>query len=393
MKITKVETVRVKEYMRLLWVIVHTDEGITGLGETYDKVGPSKAAIHEVFSQVLIGRDPRDIEQIWHAMFQWANMHGFAGAEIRAISAIDIALWDILGKYTGQPIYRLLGGKCRDRIPLYNACDSWGSVRDGDLKVDRPGELAKNLLDSGLKGMKFNPFLKHAQKTNGQYISAEDLAEGISKVRAIRDAVGDRIEIAIDCAAVWNLPTAMRIGRALEPYHLMFWEEPMMVDNLDGLARLCAEVTTPICESERLFTRWQFRKLMEARAAHVVMPDVCWAGGISETKKIATMAESFGLPIAPHNCGGPGCFFASAHVCASMPNLMMMESIRAFYQTFYGELVTHNVDVSDGHMMLPAAPGLGTELRPEVFHRPDVDREVSDKPSEWGTSPLHPLRW
>ena len=241
--------------------------------------------------------------------------------------------------------------------------------------------------------MKFNPFLKHAQKTNGQYISAEDLAEGISKVRAIRDAVGDRIEIAIDCAAVWNLPTAMRIGRALEPYHLMFWEEPMMVDNLDGLSQLCAALTTPICESERLFTRWQFRKLMEARAAQVIMPDVCWTGGISETKKIAAMAESFGLPIAPHNCGGPGCFFASAHVCASVPNLMVLESIRAFYQTFYGELVTHNVEVREGHMVLPQLPGLGTELRPEVFHRKDIDREVSDKPSEWGTSPLHPLRW
>ena len=391
MKITKVETVRVKEYMRLLWVIIHTDEGITGLGETYDKVGPVKAAIHETFTQVLIGRDPRDIEQIWYAMFQMANMHGFASAEIRAISAIDIALWDILGKYTGQPIYRLLGGKCRDRIPLYNSCDSWGSVRDGDMKVDNPGGLART---SGcrLQGDEFNPFLRYAQKTRGQYISTEDLEEGL------------------DCAGHsgggvkgWKWPStarltgtfpAVRIGWALELYRLMFWEEPMMVDNLDGLARLCSEVNIPICESERLFTRWQFRKLMEARAAHVVMPDVCWAGGISETKKIATMAESFSLPIAPHNCSScPGCFFASAHVCAGIPNLLMMESIRAFYQTFYGELVTHNVDVKDGYMTPPERPGLGTELRPEVFHRPDVDREVSDKPSEWGTSPLHKLRW
>jgi galactonate dehydratase len=393
MKITKVETVRVKEYMRLLWVIVHTDEGITGLGETYDKVGPAKAAVHEVFSQVLIGRDPRDIEQIWYAMFQWANMHGFAGAEIRAISAIDIALWDILGKYTGQPIYRLLGGKFRDRIPLYNACDSWGSVRDGDRKVSEPGALAKDLLAAGFKGMKFNPFLWYAQKSRGQYISAEDLEEGIGKVREIRDAVGDRIEIAIDCAANWNLPAALRIGHALDPYHLMFWEEPMMADNLDGLAQLCAAIETPICESERLFTRWQFRKLMEARATHIVMPDICWAGGISETKKIAAMAESFGLPIAPHNCGGPGCFFASGHLCINVPNVMMMEAIRAFYQTFYGELVTHNVEVREGCFVPPERPGLGTELRPEVFHRPDVDIQVSDKPSDWGTSPLHKLRW
>ncbi len=393
MKITKVETVRVKEFMRLLWVLVHTDEGIVGLGETYDKVGPAKAAVHETFSQVLIGRDPRDIESIWYAMFQWANMHGYGGAEIRAISAIDIALWDILGKYTGQPIYRLLGGKCRDRIPLYNSCDSYGKIHDAEMKVEKPGELAKELRSTGLKAMKINPFLTYAQATKGHYISPENLTAGIKVVKTIRDAVGDSMEIAIDCAANWDLPTAIRIGRALEPYDLMFWEEPMMADDIEGLARLVSEIRVPICESERLFTRWQFKKLIDARATHIVMPDICWVGGVSETKKIATMAETSSLPIAPHNCGGPGCFFANAHVCANVPNLMILESIRAFYLGFYSQLVTKNVVVKDGYMELPEGPGLGTELRPEVFHRADIDREVSDKPNEWGTSPIHKLRW
>lgn len=397
MKITKIETIRVREHPRLVWVQIHTDTGLVGLGETFYVPRAVEAVIHDVAAPVLLGEDPVDIERHWHALFHITNYWGYAGAEMRAISALDIALWDIVGQSTGQPIYNLLGGRVRDRIKTYNTCASYGAIDDYTAFHEHAGELAQSLLAEGITAMKIWPFDQFAAAatptrvdtrgslhvpldyyTVGQHITPEQIERGLESVKQIRQAVGNRMEIAIELHARWNLPSAIRIARALEPYDVLWFEEALTPDPVDDLARLVQETRVPICVSERLFTRYAFRQVLERKAAHIVMPDIIWTGGISEGKKIATMAEAYHLPIAPHDCTGPVNVFACLHLCASCPNTLLMESVRAFYRGYYDEIVTPNLDVRDGYLHFPTTPGLGTRLRPEVFTRSDVTIETSE---------------
>ncbi len=396
-RIQRIETIRVAAHPRLLWVQVYTDDGLVGLGETYYVPGAVAAVIHDIAAPHLLGQSPFDLERAWTTLFQETNFYGYAGAEMRAISALDIALWDIVGQACGQPIYNLIGGRVRDRIRTYNTCASYGAMRDYEDFHERPGELAESLLGEGITAMKIWPFDIFARRpstaetahqrgsqstvgsartlvgmADGQYISPADIDQGLEAVRGIRQAVGARVEIATEMHAMWNYPSAVRIARALEPYDPMWLEEPMTPDPVDDLARLAREVRTPLCVSERLFTRYAFRRVLELGAAHIVMPDVIWTGGISEARKIATMAEAYHLPIAPHDCTGPVNVFACLHLCASAPNAQFMETVRAFYRGYYGDFVVPNIEVRDGHVSFPTAPGLGTRLRPEVHNRPDV---------------------
>jgi galactonate dehydratase len=349
MRITKIETIRLTQHPQLLWVQVHTDAGLTGLGETFYVPGAVAAVIHDVAAPVLLGEDPLDIERHWHALFQITNYYGYAGAEMRAVSALDIALWDIAGQATGQPIHKLLGGTVRDRIRVYNTCASFGAIDDFTAFHERPAELAQSLLDMGINAMKIWPFDRLAAPaagrttddrfTVGPFITAEQVAQGLEPVRRIREAVGSKMEIAIELHGRWSLPSAIRIARALEPYDVMWFEEALTPDPVDDLTRLVQE--------------------------------------ISEGKKIAAMAEAYHLPIAPHDCSGPVNVFACAHLCANCPNVMIMETVRAFYRGYYDEIITPNVDVHDGHLMIPTTPGLGTRLRPEVRDRADARIQVS----------------
>jgi len=401
-RIQRIETIRLGEHPRTLWVQVFTDDGLVGLGETYYVPGAVAAVIHDIAAPHLLGQSPFDLERAWATLFQETNFYGYAGAEMRAISALDIALWDIVGQACGQPIYNLIGGQVRDRIRTYNTCASYGDIRDYEDFHERPGELAESLLAEGVTAMKIWPFDVFARRptaaetthqrgrqstvasartlvgmVDGQYISPAELDQGVESVRRIRAAVGSRVEIAIEMHAMWNFPSAVRIARALEPYDLMWLEEPMTPDPVDDLARLAREVRTPLCISERLFTRYAFRRVLELGAAHIVMPDIIWTGGISEARKIATMAEAYHLPIAPHDCTGPVNVFACLHLCASAPNAQFMESVRAFYRGYYADIVEPNIEVRDGHISFPTTPGLGTRLRPEVRDRSDAGVQVS----------------
>jgi galactonate dehydratase len=390
MKITAVETLRLKRHTRFLWVRIHTDSGLIGWGETYDKVGPAKTAVHEICARFLLGRDPRDIEKIWQDLFAWVHYHGYAAAEMRAISAIDTALWDLFGKSVGEPIWRLLGGKCRERVPLYATCvERSVALRKGEFSPAKTAETARRMLARGFSRIKLDPFHFYADQTGGQRISRRDLETGLEELRVLRREFGDQIEFAVDAHAAWNLPSALGIAAALEPLNPLFLEEPLISDDLEGLARLSASTRIPICESERLFTRWQFKPLLERRAASIAMPDLAWTGGVSETRKIAVLAECASIPIAPHNCGGPGTFAASLHVCAAAPNVFLLESVPEFVDGFYGELTASFPELADGMAAPPDGPGLGIELREDLLSRPDLERELSDRPSEWGFSPIH----
>jgi galactonate dehydratase len=374
MKITAVETIYLPRGITVhagaityLWVRIHTDEGLIGLGESYPNAEAEASIVHSRLAAVLLGKDPSAIDRLWADMFLAVSYSGWGGAEMRAISAVDIALWDLLGKATGQPIYKLLGGASRQSIRIYNTCYD---------KVDfscEAGRLARELLASNIRAMKIWPFDPIARENNGNYISADQMRRAIEPLRLIREEVGDAIDVAIEFHGFWNLPSAIKIARALETYKPMWLEEMLPQDNLAVYAELARSTQVPLCLSERLMTRWGFRELLENRAASIIMPDIAWCGGISEGKKIATMAETYYLPIAPHNCGGPILHFATAHFSANITNLYIMESVRRHYHDEYEGLVTRKlIPDASGDLPLPPGPGLGVELSSEVLSREDA---------------------
>jgi galactonate dehydratase len=392
-KIIKVETVRYKLQPNILWVRIHTDDNIVGLGETYYLPGAVEAVVHDLVAHFLLGSSPLDVERIWDQVFSWANFFGYAGAEMRALSAVDIALWDIRGQYLGQPIYNLLGGMCRDRMRVYNTCVNGGSYTDYTDFLERPAELARSLYERGIKAMKIWPWDQFAPRLpaggpprstpwselgpSGTYLSAEDLESGLQCVKKIREALGNKMEIMVEGHSRWDLNCALRIARALEPYDVLWMEDMIKPDSADDLARLAAESRVPHCVSERLFTRYAFRAILEAHASRVVMPDLIWTGGITEGRKIAVLADTFHLPIAPHDCSGLVTILANLHVCASAMNAMILETVRGFYEGWYSEAYTDNVVIRDGFAQIPAKPGLGTALRQELLSGGEVSVRVS----------------
>ena len=377
MKITAVETLLHPHYPLLMWVRVHTDEGLIGLGETIQSPDAVARVVHGTLAKLILGQDPTQIELLWHHMFKTVHYAGYAGAEMRAISAIDIALWDLLGKITNQPVYVLLGGACRERIPTYNTCGSYGRYLDHEAFHDSPAQLARDLLAMGLRAMKIWPFDDAAVPSLGQRISVEQLEYGVSIFRAIREAVGDQMDIALEGHCQWNLPSAIRIARAVEPFRPMWLEELMLPDNPLSTRELRAATSTPLVTSERLITRFGFRPVIEAHAADILMLDIGWTGGLTESKKIAALAETYQMPVAPHNPGGPISNLVANHFSASIYNLFILESVRAYYLTWFNDVVTHNHVPADGSFALPPGPGLGVDLRPEFLARPELMREVT----------------
>jgi galactonate dehydratase len=374
MKITAVETIYLTRGINVhvgainyLWVRIHTDDGLIGLGESYPNAEAEAAVVHSRLAAVLLGKDPSAIDRLWADMFLAVSYSGWAGAEMRAISAVDIALWDLLGKTTGQPIYKLLGGASRQSIRIYNTCYD-------HLDFNRePARLAGELLKSNIKAMKIWPFDQIARENCGNHISAEQIRQASEPLRLIREKFGDAIDVAIEFHGFWNLPSAIKIAAALELYKPMWLEEMLPQDNLAAYAELANSTDIPLCLSERLMTRWGFRELLENRAASIIMPDISWCGGISEGKKIATMAEAYYLPIAPHNCGGPILHFATAHLSANVTNLYIMESVRRHYSKEYDGLVTQKLVAGvTGELPLPPGPGLGVELSSDVLTRKDA---------------------
>ncbi len=393
MRIVKVETIRNSALPNILWVQVHSDDGIVGLGETFYLPGAVEAVIHDLIAAFVLGRSGYEIESIWDQVFSYCNFFGYAGAEMRALSALDIALWDAVGQKSGQPIFNLLGGKVRDSIPVYNTCVDSEVYMDGEAFLNRPAELARDLLSQGIQAMKIWPWDRFAPKLksmavtgpagytaigpSGSFISARDVDAGLNIVKAIRDAVGKDIEIIIEGHSRWDLNCAIRIGKALEPYDVLWMEDIMKPDSVADLSRLVSETRVPQSVSERLFTRYAYRQVLEARAAHVIMPDLIWTGGITEGRKIAVLADTFHLPITPHDCTGLVTIFANLHICASSTNAILLECVRGFYRGWYTKVYTNNVEIEGGKASFPAVPGLGTRLKPEFLADPQTSVRAS----------------
>lgn len=378
MKITAIESLQWAEYPRLMVVRVHTDSGIIGLGETVDKIPGAKGALHGTIAPLVLGQDALDIEGLWRFVFDNLMYHGYAGAELRALSAVEVALWDIMGKYYNAPLVHLLGGRTRHTIPTCNTCIGFGEYQDYAAWYDDAGVLAKSLLADGISAMKIWPFDQFSEGSFGQYISLADVEKGLKPIRQIRDAVGHDMEIGIECHFRWNRVSMERIARALEPYHILFLEDVLPAVNPDEIKAFSQKTTIPVIGSELLMTRWQVREWLEKHVSQILMTDPVWNGGIGETRKIASMAEAFGVPLVLHNVAGPICHAACMHLGAHIPNLYFVESVRAFYKSYFPILSDFAPKVTGGHLEIPAGPGLGVTLRKAVFEREDLSREISE---------------
>lgn len=397
MKIAKLETLRLKERPNLLWVLVHTDEDLVGLGETFFMAETVETYLHEYVAPRVIGRDPLQIDLLAADLVGYLGFRS-TGAEVRGNSAFDIALWDLFGKATGQPIAQLLGGFTRHEIKTYNTCAgpeyikkatgqttaNYGLDKPGDAYDDLNGflhgadELAHSLLEEGITAMKIWPFDMAAEKTRGQYISQPDLNSALAPFEKIRNAVGDKMDIMVEFHSLWQLLPAIQIARELAPYKTFWHEDPIRMDSLSSLKRYAEASLAPISASETLGSRWAFRDLLETGAAGVIMLDISWCGGLSEARKIAAMAEAWHLPVAPHDCTGPVVLGASTHLSLNAPNALVQESVRAFYKTWYRDLVTALPQVKNGMITVPPGPGLGMELNPEIDRAFTALRRVTD---------------
>jgi galactonate dehydratase len=402
MRITALKTLRLKRLPNLCFVLLETNEGLVGLGETFFGSRAVSAWLHESAAPYLLGQDPLDIERHSVTLRGFVGFSG-TGVENRGRSAVDLALWDLLGQAAGLPLYRLLGGLCRERARVYNTCAGPTYVRGLPASPDLPvsnwigeeerqatprysdlwafltdaGSLAKDLLAEGITAMKIWPFDSFAEASGGEHISAAELRKGLEPFVKVREAVGDEMELMVELHSKWNLPSAVKIASALEELTPTWFEDPLRMDCLDALAEFSAATKVPTAASETLATSFSFREVIERGGIGVVIFDPAWAGGITDARKVIAFAEARHLPIAAHDCAGPVNFAACVHLTVSAPNAYFQESVRAFYRGWYQELVTEVPEVEGGFVSPLHGPGLGTTLRKEVFLRDDAVTETS----------------
>ena len=359
--------------VRLGWVFVevHTDEGLTGVGECSNWPGKGDVIVArtiETLRTALIGRDASRIEALWNEVFRTYTYLGNRGVITTALSAIDQALWDIKGKALDRPVHDLLGGAVRDDVPLYShptgaTADEW--VRSG---------LA--LVADGYDALKLDPFAEMAPRLIrylGGQITPAGIRAGGEAVAALREAVGPDVEILVDAHGNFNVASALQCIRAVEPYGITWFEEPVPPEGLDALRQIRAQTTMDLCVGERLFTRWDVLPVLREGLANYLMPDVCWTGGISELKKIATLAEAFFVPVSPHGAQGPVQIVAGGQVMLTVPNFYRME-INSDWLGVFNACVTPALDIRDGRFHPGDRAGLGVELNHDfIADHPDPD--------------------
>jgi L-alanine-DL-glutamate epimerase-like enolase superfamily enzyme len=377
MKVTRVDGVTFRKGIRVggnsggadgaefCWVRLHTDRGIIGTGETYPFVQGEMGALKD-YARRILGRDPRDIDGLWRGFYHDMAMRNAGGADMRMLSAINMAQLDILGQAAGLPLYRLLGGKTRPRVRVYNTTTDYWAI-DGMKMGPDTVKIARFLLERGVTAMKIYPF-----RDSDNYISNQALENGMRWIREIRDHAGNGMDIAVDCWGRFDLPSAARIARALEPFNVLYLEDAMLMNNAQAYARLAAETSVPICMSETLATRYQYREFLELKACDVVMYDLSWCGGVTEAKKISDMADAYFIPTSPHTCGGPLLYIASAHLCAALPNFLIMESNYWKYTHQFPYFVNNAPVPVKGHVTPPELPGVGAGIKPELFTSGDA---------------------
>jgi L-alanine-DL-glutamate epimerase-like enolase superfamily enzyme len=394
-RVVAVETLRPQIQPNLLFVQLHTDEGLVGLGESFFGARAVEAYIHESTADVLLQAENLAPEAIALALAPYLGYQG-AGVETRGNAAIDLALWDLLGQQLGRPLTELFGGPVRQSLPIYNTCagpgyigsstrqrsDNWGlgtrrPWEDLEAFLNRPAELARELFDEGIPGMKVWPFDRAAEKSGGLTIQQRELAEGLAVIEEIRAEVGLDMQLMVELHGLWSRRAATTILHALTPYQPYWVEDPLRADAVDALQTLAASVDVPIACGETATGRRGFATLLRAGAIDIATVDVQWSGGVTEARKIASLAETYAVPIAPHDCTGPATLAACVHLNQASPNGMIQETVRAFLRTWYDELVEGLPEIRNGAIAATAAPGHGVRLRPGLADSDTVDRRVS----------------
>jgi galactonate dehydratase len=368
MKITAVKTAATRGHGMHLWVRVETDEGIAGIGECVHG-GTQAIAIIHYLRQRLIGRDPFQIDALFEELRRSHVFDGgTAGALITALTGIELALWDLKGKALGAPVYSLLGGKFRDKVRVYADCQVEPGMDDGEIE-----RVVEEMLARGFTAFKID--LDIGAYT-GKRIDSQDpvfdrfnytaserehdrMVELVDRVTRI---AGKDVALAADLHTRLDVPSAIRLAKALEPYHLLWLEEPVPPENIDAMREVKRSTSVPICAGENLYLRHGFRELIEKQAVDIIMPDIPKCGGLSECRKIANMAELYYIPFAPHNVSSPIGTMASAHVCASVPNFLVLE-FHWLHRDYWTTITADKEDIiQNGYITVTDRPGIGVEL-------------------------------
>lgn len=374
MKITRVSTAIIAGNFPWVLVRVETDEGITGLGEAYWGVGVAEL-VHKA-KPLLIGEDPFNIGKLYDLMIRCLSGEGsLAGATVTAISGIELALWDLMGRALETPISTLFGGRYRDSVRVYADCHA-GATPDPASYADR----ARAVAAAGFTAIKFdldtiNPYTidisddPHPRRQwfepFNRSIGAAERNWMIEVVAAVREAVGPEIMVAMDCHWKYSVNDAIKLAQALEPYDLLWLEDPVPPENIEAQAKVSAATRTPICTGENLYRKYGFRDLIEKQAVEIIAPDIPKMGGLMEAKKVADHADTYYIPVAPHNVASPVGTVAAAHVCAAMSNFLVIE-YHAHDVEWWGELVDGEMPITNGFIPLTNQPGHGLTLNEDV---------------------------
>jgi galactonate dehydratase len=391
-----------------VWVLLYTDDGPIGVGETFRNPDATIAYVHETCAPFLLGKDPTHREKLSHSIARRIGNHfnGFPSrsVEVRGNSAVDMALWDLCGKSVGLPLYRLLGGPFRTECRIYNTCagsaynnqvrqgyntellsrdepppSSIGQYEDLLLQVYEPASLARELLESGISAMKVWPFDVFALRGGGAEISRGDLRKALWPIEQIRKEIGDAMDIMIEYHGLWHLPAALKIADALKDYDIYWHEEPVWMQNFDDVARYRDKVGVQVAGSENFGTAQWYREMFVRGAVDVANFDIAWIGGVSEAQRIAHLAAAFDRAIAPHDCTGPVTLLANVHLLMAHPNGLIAETVRAHTNGFYADIVTALPPIRDGVILPTETPGIGGDLSEKFLARTDLNRRLSGR--------------
>jgi L-alanine-DL-glutamate epimerase-like enolase superfamily enzyme len=397
-RIVALETVIPHDVMPgLLALRIHTDAGtmdglpVIGHGETYYIPTAAASVIHDFMAPRLLGSDARAIESHWRFLYERMTAFGGTGAEMRALSAVDLALWDIAGQLAQQPVWRLLGGPVRDAVPVYNSCggpfygrsnrktpsaSGWpghgdpgqpGPLEDNWASMNAPADLAEELVALGYKGMKLWSFDAVYRRQGGHYLSYGDVREGVAPFEAIRERVGDKIEVMLDGHGFFSLAAARRIAEGMKDVRPLWMEDILRPDSIHAMAAFRAEIHVPVAVSEMLIMADHYRQVLDARAADYVMIDPTWVGGITATRRIAELAQIYNVPTLMHDCTGPFTLLSGINVAAANSGVAFQETVRAHIATLYPSLIDETIVVKNGFIANPQRSGIGARWLPEIF--------------------------
>lgn len=390
----------------LIALRIETDEGFVGNGESYYAPHAVASMVHDWMARYLLGANPLDIEKHWRFLYERAANFGARGCELRAISAIDLALWDILGQATGKPVWQLLGGKAQNSLAIYNSSggpnygarksghsdpQGWPGFGDVGEKgpyndywslVNEPEAYVNSLLDEGYRAFKCWPLDAAAHKPGGPlYISGEDVDGALAPLREIRETFGNRIEFMVDGHGFFQLPAAIRIAEALKPLQPLWVEDLIRPDSIQAMADLRQMTGIPMAVSEMFSGPDDYAIALRERCADYVMIDPTWVGGISQTVRITHLAQFFNVPVVYHDCTGPLTLMAGVQSGIASSNVAWQETVRAHLRIVYPNLIEGAFNIAEGRIHAPADAGLGIRWLPEIF----ADDQSSHRTSTLGT--------